>query len=349
MKTCTQCGSQIPANATTCPICGAPQNTAPASRRGGMAQRSYDDSYGGGQGYGGGYDDQGGYDGQGYGGQDYDGGGYDDGYGDQGQYGGQGYGGQGNGGYDDQGGYGNGGYGDGYGAPQQRRAPQQQRPAQNGYGQPRPQPRPAQRNGYPGVSYGDQGQYSAPPRQAAPQNGRPAPTTSTRSVPQQPPYGAPAQNAPAQQRPAPAAQPQQSAPAAAQHMQLQSPAAGAIQDPYSIDASGTVGDSYDDDEEGGYKPNQEEKVLGIVAYATWVGFLLGLLKLEGGEDFLKLNLNESVIVHIFGTFAVILHSVPVVNILLLLITLVPLAGGLYYAIKGETTPLPVIGKLQLID
>lgn len=87
------------------------------------------------------------------------------------------------------------------------------------------------------------------------------------------------------------------------------------------------------------------KGLAIVAYITWVGFLVALiLNNEQRDDFAKFHLNQALLVHIISLLGVLPH----VGSLFKLIAVVFYILGVVNAAQGKRAELPVIGTIKLI-
>ncbi len=85
-----------------------------------------------------------------------------------------------------------------------------------------------------------------------------------------------------------------------------------------------------------------KKMTGIVAYITWIGWLIAYL--SGDKEGAKFYLNQALVIHlialvgfiprvgmIFGTFATILWFI-----------------GFTYATREEEKPVPIVGNIEIL-
>lgn len=81
----------------------------------------------------------------------------------------------------------------------------------------------------------------------------------------------------------------------------------------------------------------DAKTTGIVAYITWIGWLVAFL--AGDKEGAKQHINQALIINIIAIIPLGITQV---------IATVFLIMGLIKAIQGDNSPLPVIGSWQLI-
>lgn len=81
----------------------------------------------------------------------------------------------------------------------------------------------------------------------------------------------------------------------------------------------------------------DAKTTGIVAYITWIGWLVAFL--AGDKEGAKQHINQALIINIIAIIPLGITQV---------IATVFLIMGLIKAIQGDDSPLPVIGSWQLI-
>lgn len=101
----------------------------------------------------------------------------------------------------------------------------------------------------------------------------------------------------------------------------------------------------------------DKKVTGIVAYITWIGWIIAFC--AGDKEGAKFHLNQALtlwIINVAGTVInLIVGGIPVVGLIVGIImtvvgifTFVCWILGLINAIKEEEKELPLIGKIQIL-
>lgn len=85
------------------------------------------------------------------------------------------------------------------------------------------------------------------------------------------------------------------------------------------------------------------KTTSIIAYITWVGFIVAMC--AGDREGAKFHLNQALVYHIFC----LLSAVPVVGFLWGIFMLVCFILGLVWASQGEEKELPLIGKIHILN
>ncbi|MBR5228149.1 MAG: hypothetical protein IKV94_05900 [Clostridia bacterium] len=85
-----------------------------------------------------------------------------------------------------------------------------------------------------------------------------------------------------------------------------------------------------------------KKVTGIIAYCTWIGFLVALF--AGDKEGAKFHLNQALVIMLFSLLSVI----PCVGWIWGIFMLVCWFIGFIAAINEEEKTVPVIGKIKLI-
>ena len=98
--------------------------------------------------------------------------------------------------------------------------------------------------------------------------------------------------------------------------------------------------------------NNNNKTAAIVSYITWIGFFIAFCISDRSDRFTVQHLNQALILNIAGTVGSALSVIPLIgnlaSSLVSLVVLVLWIMGIYRAIKGSDTPLPIIGELRLI-
>ena len=93
-----------------------------------------------------------------------------------------------------------------------------------------------------------------------------------------------------------------------------------------------------------------KKTTGILAYITWIGWLIAFL--AGDKEGAKFHLNQALVVNLASIDCSILGYIPVVNLvggILGIVVFVFWVMGLIAAIREEEKPLPVIGNIRIIQ
>ena len=97
----------------------------------------------------------------------------------------------------------------------------------------------------------------------------------------------------------------------------------------------------------------DKKTTGIVAYLTWVGWLIAYL--AGDKEGAKFHINQALVIFlvqiVLGIVAKILNLIPVIRYLTWLLNVAGVVfwlAGLLAAIQEKENPLPFIGEIHLI-
>lgn len=86
----------------------------------------------------------------------------------------------------------------------------------------------------------------------------------------------------------------------------------------------------------------DKKTTGIVAYLTWIGFLIAIL--AGDKDGAKFHVNQALVIMLFSLLSII----PCVGWLWGVFMLVCWIMGLIAAINEEEKEVPLIGKIRIL-
>ena len=86
----------------------------------------------------------------------------------------------------------------------------------------------------------------------------------------------------------------------------------------------------------------DAKTTGIVAYLTWIGFLIAVC--AGDKEGAKFHVNQALVILLFSLLSVI----PRVGLLWGIFMIVCWFMGLIAAINEEEKEVPLIGKIRLI-
>ena len=93
----------------------------------------------------------------------------------------------------------------------------------------------------------------------------------------------------------------------------------------------------------------DKKVTGIVAYITWIGWIIAYL--AGDKEGAKFHLNQALVLWIASIVLSILSYIPLIGIIPAILGIVVFIFwimGLVNAIKGEEKPLPIIGGIKIL-
>ena len=86
----------------------------------------------------------------------------------------------------------------------------------------------------------------------------------------------------------------------------------------------------------------DKKATGIVAYLTWIGFLIALL--AGDKEGAKFHLNQALVIFLFSLLSII----PCVGTIWAIFMVVCWFIGLIAAIKEEEKEVPLIGGIKIL-
>ena len=85
------------------------------------------------------------------------------------------------------------------------------------------------------------------------------------------------------------------------------------------------------------------KTTAIIAYITWIGFLVALL--AGDKEGAKFHINQALVINLF-TLA---SAIPVVGWFWGVFMFIVWIMGLVYACNGENKEVPLIGKIRILN
>lgn len=86
----------------------------------------------------------------------------------------------------------------------------------------------------------------------------------------------------------------------------------------------------------------DKKITGIVAYISWVGWLIAFF--AGDKEGAKFHLNQSLVIMLFMLAGII----PIIGWIWEIFMLVCWIMGLIAAIKEEEKEVPLIGKIHIL-
>lgn len=86
----------------------------------------------------------------------------------------------------------------------------------------------------------------------------------------------------------------------------------------------------------------DAKTTGIVAYLTWIGFIVALC--AGDKEGAKFHINQALVIMLFTLLA----PIPCIGWIWGIFMIVCWFMGFIAAINGEEKPVPLIGKITII-
>lgn len=93
------------------------------------------------------------------------------------------------------------------------------------------------------------------------------------------------------------------------------------------------------------------KTTGIVAYITWIGFIIALVL--GDRQKAMFHLNQALVINLFSIVVNIVTIVPLIGWLIGIVGsifgLVCWVMGLYYAVTEQEKEVPLIGQIKLLS
>lgn len=90
----------------------------------------------------------------------------------------------------------------------------------------------------------------------------------------------------------------------------------------------------------------DSKATGIVAYFTWVGFLIAFC--IGDREGAKFHLNQALVICLLSLIAPVLLFIPILAKIWGVLMLVCSIIGIITAANGEEKPIPIIGEIHLL-
>ena len=95
--------------------------------------------------------------------------------------------------------------------------------------------------------------------------------------------------------------------------------------------------------EGGYFA-MDSRTTGIVAYLSWIGFIISLVAGDKDDEFAKFHQNQALVLFIMSLLSII----PILGWIVAIVFTVFWFMGLINAINNEMKPLPLIGGIKII-
>lgn len=97
--------------------------------------------------------------------------------------------------------------------------------------------------------------------------------------------------------------------------------------------------------EGEKKKSTTSDGAAIIAYITWIGFLVALiLNANDKNEYVEFHLNQALVLNLFS----LIGFIPVIGWIIDIAVWVLRIMGIVYAYKGSEEPLPIIGGIHII-
>lgn len=95
----------------------------------------------------------------------------------------------------------------------------------------------------------------------------------------------------------------------------------------------------------------DKKITSMVAYITWVGWIIAIL--AGDREAAQFHLNQALTIHLFSLLVPVLRFIPLAGWILsgLWSVCILILGllGLVYAVNGEDRPVPLLGQIHILS
>ncbi len=95
------------------------------------------------------------------------------------------------------------------------------------------------------------------------------------------------------------------------------------------------------------------KLLSVISYITWIGWIIALLLRDRNDDIVRLHLNQALVLNITASLAAILMKIggifAFIGVLVNMATFVFAVWGIIRAVQGSREPLPYIGQFQILN
>lgn len=98
--------------------------------------------------------------------------------------------------------------------------------------------------------------------------------------------------------------------------------------------------------------NNNSRTLAIVAYITWIGWIIAFVLRDRTDAFVAHHLNQALLINLLkiagGICAVVPHFGPAISSAVGLAAFILIIMGIYRAVNWRTDPLPYIGEIRLM-
>lgn len=89
----------------------------------------------------------------------------------------------------------------------------------------------------------------------------------------------------------------------------------------------------------------DAKTTGIIAYFTWIGWVVALC--VGDKEGAMFHINQALVINLFA-LGLVLSWIPLIGWLYSIFIFVCWVMGLIFACQGEEKEVPLIGKIQIM-
>ena len=87
---------------------------------------------------------------------------------------------------------------------------------------------------------------------------------------------------------------------------------------------------------------QKRKVLGAISYITWAGwFVAFIINKKKTDQFTSFHIRQALLLHIIASVA---GFIPFLNFIVVILYVIALIYGIYYALQEQEQEIPYIGE-----
>ena len=94
-----------------------------------------------------------------------------------------------------------------------------------------------------------------------------------------------------------------------------------------------------------YQSASQDKTMGVVAYITWIGFIVAICSSSQKSEFTRFHLNQALVINIASMIAAF---IPVIGFILCIVFFIAKIVGIVYAANGQMVEIPLIGQIKII-
>ncbi len=96
---------------------------------------------------------------------------------------------------------------------------------------------------------------------------------------------------------------------------------------------------------------RHSKLYAVISYITWIGFIVALIGRDPSDPLVRRHLNQALVINILETLSRLLGRVELLSPIAFVLDLACLVFffmGIIRALKMDSTPLPLIGQIELV-
>ncbi len=96
---------------------------------------------------------------------------------------------------------------------------------------------------------------------------------------------------------------------------------------------------------------RHSKLYAVISYITWIGFVAALIGRDPADPLVRRHLNQALVINLLETASRVLGRFALFGPLTFILDLAVLVFffmGIIRALKMDSTPLPLIGEIELI-